>query len=269
VNPVLETEGLGVAYGGLRALDDVALCVHPGEIVGLIGPNGAGKTTCIDAIGGFVRAEGRVRIAGHDASSAAPDARARLGLSRTWQGADLFEDLSVRENLNVARGAFSLRRLGRQILTGRASPDPHVDEVLADLGIRHLGGKRPDVLTQGQRKLVGVARALAVGPKVICLDEPAAGLDGRESRDLGRRLRQIAKSGTGLLLVDHDMGLVLDVCHTIVVVDFGRVIASGPPDSVQRDPRVITAYLGGASSDPLTAEVSEELATSADGRTAP
>jgi branched-chain amino acid transport system ATP-binding protein len=245
VTAVLEASGLSVSYGGLRALHHVDLSVEAGQIVGLIGPNGAGKTTCIDAIGGFVPVEGVVRIVGRDVSGAAPDERARLGLGRTWQAAELFDDLSVRENLTVSTGSPSWRRLGRQMLTGRTGGNPHVDEVLDDLGIGHLSGEHPDVLTQGQRKLVGVARALAGQPTVVCLDEPAAGLDAYESGDLGARLRRIAQGGTGLLLVDHDMGLVLGVCDTVVVVDFGRVIASGPPAVVQRDPQVITAYLGG------------------------
>jgi branched-chain amino acid transport system ATP-binding protein len=227
MSAVLRTERLSVSYGGVRALVDVDLAVAEGQLVGLIGPNGAGKTTFIDAAGGFTRSSGSVVLQGKDVSRLPPHRRARRGLARTWQGADLFEDLTVRENLRVA--------------------GPEVEPALAQLGIEHLADRSADELSQGERKLVGVARALASTPRVVCLDEPAAGLDSDESRDLGARLREIVDGGVALLLVDHDMGLVLSICDHVVVLDFGKVIARGAPEQIRDDQIVIEAYLGQAA----------------------
>jgi branched-chain amino acid transport system ATP-binding protein len=229
---VLRASGVSVSFGGLRALVDVGLEVGEGQLVGLIGPNGAGKTTFIDAISGFVRSRGRVELDGHDLSPLPPHARARRGLARTWQSIELFDDLTVRENLAVAaRGADA------------------IDRALELLGIGALADVMATDLSQAKRKLVGVARALAAEPRLICLDEPAAGLDANESAELGRRLRRLVDAGTSMLLVDHDMGLVLGVCDDVVVLNFGEVIAHGPPEVVRGDPAVITAYLGSAAAE--------------------
>ena len=183
MTPVLRTEGLSVSYGGVHALVDADLAVDEGRLVGLIGPNGAGKTTFIDATLGFARSRGRVcwRAA---TSGLAPHRRARRGLARTWQSGDLFDDLSVRENLRVAAGAPTVRQVARELMTGRGRRVPAIDEALVDLGLAELADRGADELTQGQRKLVGVARALASRPRLVCLDEPAAGLDSKESREL-------------------------------------------------------------------------------------
>jgi branched-chain amino acid transport system ATP-binding protein len=244
---MLRTEGLSVSYGGVQALVDADLVVDEGRLVGLIGPNGAGKTTFIDATLGFARSRGRVLLQGTDLSGLAPHQRARRGLARTWQSADLFDDLTVRENLRVAAGAPTAKESARELFTGRGRSVPAIDEALADLGLEELADRGADELTQGQRKLVGVARALASRPRLVCLDEPAAGLDSDESRELGRRLRSVVDRGTAMLLVDHDMGLVLSVCDEVVVLDFGRVIARGTPEAVRRNPAVIEAYLGRAA----------------------
>ena len=238
---VLRVSALSVAYGGVHAVNDVDLEVGEGELVGLIGPNGAGKTTLVDAITGFVRFSGAVALDGHDIGRMAAHDRARLGLTRTWQSTDLFDDLDVRENLMVAAGARS------SILRGAVAVESAtVQEALGAVGLQWAADAMPDELSQGQRKLVGVARALASKPRLLCLDEPAAGLDTRESDELGRRLRELADGGQSTLLIDHDMGLVLSICDRVVVLEFGKVIADDDPDVVRADPQVITAYLGGS-----------------------
>jgi branched-chain amino acid transport system permease protein len=225
---VLRVAGLSVAFGGVHALSDVSLEVRSGELVGLIGPNGAGKTTLIDAVTGFAGCAGTVELAGYDLAGLPPHERARRGLARTWQSTELFEDLDVRENLLVA---------SRHI---PASAEQALDLV----GMAWAAGLMPAQLSAGQRKLAGAARALAARPRLLCLDEPAAGLDARESEELGACLRALADQGQSMLLVEHDMGLVLSVCDRVVVLEFGRVIADDTPRAVRDDQRVIAAYLG-------------------------
>jgi branched-chain amino acid transport system permease protein len=225
--PVLSVSGLSVAFGGVHALEGVSLEVREGELVGLIGPNGAGKTTLIDAVTGFVPFTGSVSLDGEDIGTLPAYQRARRGLARTWQNTDLFDDLEVGENVAVAGG--------------------QADRTLGLVGLDWAAEAMPDQLSEGQRKLVGVARALAGGPRLLCLDEPAAGLDTRESEELGLALRALADAGQSTLLIDHDMGLVLGICDRVVVLEFGRVIADGPPEIVRRDERVIAAYLGGGA----------------------
>jgi branched-chain amino acid transport system ATP-binding protein len=247
MTPVLKATGISVRFGGVRAVVDVDLEVGEGQLVGLIGPNGAGKTTFIDAISGFVRCEGRVELDGEDLTGAPPHVRAQRGLARTWQSIELFDDLSVGENLLVASHRTSAWTTIRETVS---APDPHSAEImpaLVLLGIENTVQQMPSELSQGQRKLVGLARALAPQPRVLCLDEPAAGLDTRESEELGARLRGLADDGQAMLLVDHDMGLVLGICDEVVVLEFGEVIARGVPDVVRNAPQVIKAYLGGAA----------------------
>jgi branched-chain amino acid transport system permease protein len=238
-SPVLAIRDLSVAFGGVHAVIEVDLQVREGELVGLIGPNGAGKTTLVDAVTGFVPCTGRIELDGRDIGRLPAHERARLGLARTWQNTDLFDDLEVRENVAVASGGLvrgSLREEDRELA-----------EILDLVELGWAARAQPDQLSEGQRKLVGVARALAGGPRLLCLDEPAAGLDSRESDELGRTLRSLADRGQSTLLIDHDMGLVLNICDRVVVLEFGRVIAHGPPETVRQDPRVIAAYLGGGS----------------------
>jgi branched-chain amino acid transport system ATP-binding protein len=247
MTPVLKATGISVRFGGVRAVVDVDLEVGEGQLVGLIGPNGAGKTTFIDAISGFVRCDGRVELDGEDLTGAPPHVRAQRGLARTWQSVELFDDLSVGENLLVASHRTSAWTTIRETVS---APDPHSAEItpaLVLLGIENTVQQMPSELSQGQRKLVGIARALAPKPRIVCLDEPAAGLDTRESEELGARLRGLADDGQAMLLVDHDMGLVLGICDEVVVLEFGEVIARGVPDVVRNDPQVIKAYLGGAA----------------------
>ncbi len=258
MTPVLEARGLSVSFGGVRALVDVDLRIERGQLVGLIGPNGAGKTTFIDAITGFVSYRGDVVLDGEDLSGTPPHARARLGLARTWQSIELFDDLTVRENVAVASDRLTPSTAVKGLVSSGNSGMAEVDEALRIFDLEGLGEAMPSEVSQAHRKLVGVARALAASPQLLCLDEPAAGLDTIESEALGRHLREIVDRGTTMLLVDHDMGLVLSISDYVVVLEFGKVIAEGTPEAVRSDPKVISAYLGAAG-----AEVSAELGADA------
>ncbi len=229
---VFRAQGVSVSFGGVRAVVGVDLEIEPGELMGLIGPNGAGKTTFIDAVTGFVRYEGTVELDGASLNGLPPHARARRGLARTWQTVELFDDLTVRENLTVAAKEG-----------GQAS----VDGELELLDLKASAEAMPWELTQAQRKRTGIARALVARPRLLLLDEPGAGLDARQSAELGKLLQNIATAGTPVLLVDHDMGLVLNTCDRVVVMDSGSVIARGTPAQIRGDERVIAAYLGHSS----------------------
>ena len=246
MSPLLEARGLRVVFGGVVAVDDVSFQVDEGMLVGFIGPNGAGKTTCIEALTGYVpHATGRVVFDGHDLGGMAPHRRARLGLVRTFQAVELFDDLTVRDNLRAAAN----RRTWWQSLGDLVAPRWHDDESAIDdalelLGLTDVADELPPELPQGRRKLAGVARALACRPRLLLLDEPAAGLDTSESVELGEHLRAVVDSGVSVLLVDHDMGLVLGTCDRVIVLDFGRVIAQGAPEEIRANVDVIAAYLG-------------------------
>lgn len=242
---LLEVHDLSVRYGGVVALDGVDLDVAEGHIVGLIGPNGAGKTSCIDTLTGFHRPSGgRVLLAGVDVTGLPPHALARRGFVRTFQGLDLFEDLTVRQNLDVGATTPTWRDTLADALRLRRRDGAAVDEVLAFVGITDLADRRPTELSNGQRHLVALGRALVARPRLVLLDEPAAGLDDEESAALGALLRRLPERGTTVLLVDHDMTLVLGVCDRVHVLDVGRRIASGTPAEVRADPAVVAAYLG-------------------------
>jgi branched-chain amino acid transport system ATP-binding protein len=257
---VLEASKITVSFGSVQALVDVDLDVPAGKLVGLIGPNGAGKTTFIDAVTGFVPASGTVLLGGRDISAEPPHVRAQLGLARTWQTIELFDDLSVQENCVVASRRPSTRGSLAQIVLGRRQPSrAAVDAAIRILELEEFSDRMPSELPQGKRKLVGVARALAGQSKLILLDEPASGLDTQESLDLGRRLRRVVDEGISMLLVDHDMALVLNVCDYVYVIDFGRLLAHGAPAEVRANEKVLAAYLGGI------ATVMEPTGSGADG----
>ncbi|MGH3209530.1 MAG: ABC transporter permease subunit [Trebonia sp.] len=247
-SPLLTVAGVSVRYGGVVANEDVSFEVFPGEIVGLIGPNGAGKTTLIDAVSGYARATGSVTLRGRKLDGRKPFQRSRDGLGRTFQGIELYDDLSVRENVEVgttaARSAGAARARVHSARADRQQPSPGIDAYFEILGLQAVADQPVRELSVGQRQLVSVARALAGRPTVVLLDEPAAGLDATESRWLGERLRAIRDAGTTIVMVDHDMGLVLDVCDRIVVLDLGKVVAVGTPADIVGNDEVKRAYLG-------------------------
>lgn len=254
-NALLRTRGLSVRYGGVAANTDIEVTVEAGEIVGMIGPNGAGKTTFVDAVTGFTEYSGEVTLGGRALDRLGPHRRRRAGLARTWQAGELFEDLTVAQNLAVAVQTSGLRTLFTDIVGRSALPVETIEAALDLAGVPGTAARRPGELTLGQQKLVGVARALVGGTRVVLLDEPAAGLDTHESREFGAHLRRIASAGVGVLLIDHDMSLVLDICRRLYVLDFGIVIAAGEPGRVREDPRVVSAYLGtaGRAEEPAAA----------------
>ena len=245
---LLEARGVTVTYGGVRANNAINLDCAEGSLVGLIGPNGAGKTTFIDVITGYTPAsEGSVTFDGRDITRASPSTRARAGLTRTFQSLELFEDLTVRDNLLAAAEWPTWHALFVDVVAPRrraAQAADRVDQILDMMDLAGLADRLPAELSHGRRRLISVARAFAAAPRLVLLDEPAAGLDTDESRALGVLLREVVDDGTALLLVDHDMGLILDVCDHINVIDFGSVIASASPTAIRNDPAVIEAYLG-------------------------
>jgi ABC-type branched-subunit amino acid transport system ATPase component/ABC-type branched-subunit amino acid transport system permease subunit len=238
---LLSVRGLTVRYGGVVAVDDVSFDVGAGRIVGLIGPNGAGKTTAIDAVSGFARAGGTVRLGGVELTAMRPHERIRAGLGRTFQAIELYEDLSVRENVTVGLTASTGRRDG--------NGDDDLAYTLDLLGLTDVADRAAGELSQGQRQLVSIARALVGRPRVVLLDEPAGGLDTTESQWLAQRLRVVRDSGVTILMVEHDMSLVLTLCDEIHVLNFGKVIAHGTPAQIRANPAVAEAYLGSTHAD--------------------
>jgi ABC-type branched-subunit amino acid transport system ATPase component/branched-subunit amino acid ABC-type transport system permease component len=236
----LAVRDLVVRYGGVTAVDGASFDVPRDQIVGLIGPNGAGKTTVIDAISGFCRYRGSVELLGSPLDGLAPHRRVRRGLARTFQGIELWNELTVAENVLVGPGV-------------KARSRDEIDSLFALLQLQRLRDRPASELSQGQRQLVSIARALVSRPEVVLLDEPAAGLDSSESGWLADRLREIRAAGTTVLLVDHDMNLVLNLCDHIEVLDFGRVIASGTPSEIRGSTAVSEAYLGTTHAAPEVA----------------
>jgi branched-chain amino acid transport system ATP-binding protein len=240
----LSARSLTVTYSGVRAVDGVSLDLEAGSLAGLIGPNGAGKTSLVDALSGFIPYEGSVTLGDAPLDGLPPHERARRGLVRSFQSVELIDDLDVRGNLLVAADRVSVWGALRDLVVPRSPAAGRLDRAVDVAGVGHLLDRRTDELSEGERKLVGLCRALVADPGVLLLDEPAAGLDTGESRRLGDRLLAVVEAGTAVLLIDHDMDLVLDVCDVVHVVDGGRQIATGTPAEVRNDDRVIAVYLG-------------------------
>ncbi len=247
MSSLLQTHDLTVSYGGLHANSNVNIKAEKGKLTGLIGPNGAGKTTFIDAITGFTNvSSGRAEFDGSDLAGVTPAARAKAGLVRTFQSLELFEDLTVWDNLIVMAEETKWWSFLADIVQPNRTlgVEKQAEWALNLLGLGEFRDRLTLDLSHGQRKLVSVARSLAASPKLLLLDEPAAGLDTVESQQLGSHLREILNHDITIFLIDHDMGLVLSVCDYIYVLDFGKIIAEGTPEEVRNNPEVIKAYLG-------------------------
>jgi ABC-type branched-subunit amino acid transport system ATPase component len=254
----LEVHHVTVRFGGNVALDDVNLAAGHGRVTGLIGPNGAGKTTIFDVCSGFTHpAEGTVAFFGEDLAGVPPARRAQRGLGRTFQRMELFDSLTVTENVALGREArYGAGSPWRQ-LVARGTERRELAEAVADAvvtcGLGGIAAERVGTLSTGQRRMVELARSLAAGFRFLLLDEPSSGLDQHETAALGRIVRDLVdQRGIGVLLVEHDMSLVMGLCDDLHVLDFGKVIFSGPPHEARDSERVRAAYLG-AVADEVTA----------------
>lgn len=235
----LAVRDVSMRFGGVQALSSVNLDVAPATVTGLIGPNGAGKTTLFNVISGLLKpTEGSVHLAGTSLDRLTPHRRARRGLSRTFQRLEVFGSLTVRDN--VLAGVEFHRSWSRD----RSDPGRKTDQLLELAGLRACADARVDTLPTGLARLVELARALATDPKVLLLDEPASGLDSQETEAFDSLLANLAHEGLAVLLVEHDIELVMRVCASIYVLDFGKIIATGTPEEVRADPDVQAAYLG-------------------------
>jgi sulfate-transporting ATPase len=247
----LTVEGLTVRYGAVTAVNDVSFRLTPGTVTGLIGPNGAGKTSLIDAISGFTSSTGTVHIDDADLSKASTVGRVRAGVARSFQSLELFDDATVFENLSVAADPQDFRSYLRDLVWPVNPPfPPEVVRSIKEFQLDEDLHRDVKDLSYGKRRLLAIARAVAMHPSVLLLDEPAAGLSSAESVELARLVRRLADEwGMAILVVEHDMNFVMGVCDQVVVLDFGKRIAAGPPDEIRSDPAVIAAYLGNEVDD--------------------
>ena len=251
--PLLETKKLGIAFGGLRALDDVCFSLESGEIMGLIGPNGAGKTTVFNLLTGvYPPTEGTVELEGKSIIGKKTAQITQSGIARTFQNIRLFKDASVIDNVKTAMNY----QMTYSVLSGilhlpsywkeEAQVEEQAEGLLDVCGLKQYAKATAKNLPYGQQRKLEIARALAANPKVLLLDEPAAGMNPTETHELLETIRTIREQfGVAVLLIEHDMSFVMGLCEHIVVLDYGKVIAEGLPEEIRTNPRVIAAYLGG------------------------
>ena len=251
----LTIEGMTVRYGAVVAVDDVSFRLEPGVVTGLIGPNGAGKTSLIDAVSGFASADGSVRLDDVDLSKQPAVRRARAGIARSFQSLELFEDSTVFENLSVAADPQDFRSYLLDLIWPVNPPfPPEVVRAVTEFDLDEDLHRDVQDLSYGKRRLLAIARAVAMHPSVLLLDEPAAGLSSSESMELARVVRRLANDwGMAILVVEHDMNFVMGVCDQVIVLDFGKLISAGSPEHVRSDPAVIAAYLGTETDEQLQA----------------
>ena len=244
MNEFLSLENISVYFGGHIAVNEVSLNIEPGTITGLIGPNGAGKTTLFNVISGLISpSSGRVMFAEKDITSLAPHKRARIGIGRTFQKLELFNSLSVVDNIRVSLEISNQWNNSRTVILG-SDMNSEIERILDLTGLDSVRNSMASEIPTGQARLVELSRALVLSPSLLLLDEPASGQNDEETESFGLLLRKLCDSGISIFLVEHDMSLVMNTCDLVNVLDFGSVIAKGTPAEIQEHELVIEAYLG-------------------------